>query len=429
MPDPTPSPSYRAVFEVPQLGRVVASMQLARVAQSMFGVAIVLFALAEYDSPSLAGIVTFASILPGLLIAPIAGALLDRHGRVRLMAFDYAVAFVSLVLIGGLSLAGMLPVEVLVLIVIVTSLTSILSIVGLRTIIPLMVPSYLWERANAIDANGYVVATILGPPIAASLVAFLGAPEAMIAIAIPFGLAAAALTGLREPATTTVTSGRLLRDAVDGIRYAWSNQTIRGLGFSMTVLNLCWGAMTIIVPLIVLEVLGEGEAWVGIAFAASGVSGMISALVFGRRDTRGRELPMLAIPMLLSAPIVAMLLPASGAFGPIDPVVGLALVVVSMFLFGLANGPLDVALFTIRQRRTDPSWMGRAFAVSMAFNFIGYPFGALIAGVLATDSLPATLVVSVISCLVAGVLAFRLIPMSVPQPSWADPSPAPQSQP
>ena len=272
-----------------------------------------------------------------------------------------------------------------------------------------------------------VVATILGPPIAASLVAVLGAPEAMIAIAIPFGLAAAALIGLREPPTTTVTSGHLLRDSLDGMRYAWNNRTIRGLGFSMTVLNLCWGAMTIIVPLIIIEVLDEGEAWVGIAFAASGVSGMISALIFGRRDTRGRELPMLAIPMLLSAPVVALLLPASGAFGPIAPGVGLGLVVVSMFLFGLANGPLDVALFTIRQRRTDPAWMGRAFAVSMAFNFIGYPFGALIAGALATDSLPATLVLSVISCLVAGVLAFRLIPRVVPQPTWADASPSPEA--
>ena len=177
-----------------------------------------------------------------------------------------------------------------------------------------------------------------------------------------------------------MTSGRLLRDSLDGMRYAWNNRTIRGLGFSMTVLNLCWGALTIIVPLIVLDVLDEGEAWVGIAFAASGVSGMVSALIFGRRDTRGRELPMLAVPMLLSAPIVALLLPASGAFGPIAPGVGLGLVVVSMFLFGLANGPLDIALFTIRQRRTDPAWMGRAFAVSMAFNFMGYPFGAIIAG-------------------------------------------------
>lgn len=37
-------------------------MQLARIAQAMVGVAIVLFTLSEYDSPVLAGIVTFASL-------------------------------------------------------------------------------------------------------------------------------------------------------------------------------------------------------------------------------------------------------------------------------------------------------------------------------------------------------------------------------
>jgi MFS family permease len=56
-------------------------MQLARIAQSMVSVALVLFTLAEYRSPALTGIVTAASVLPGLLVAPIAGALLDRHGR------------------------------------------------------------------------------------------------------------------------------------------------------------------------------------------------------------------------------------------------------------------------------------------------------------------------------------------------------------
>lgn len=412
-----PEPSYRALFAVPQLGRVVASMQSARIAQSMFGVAIVLFALAEYDSPALAGVVTFASIFPGLLIAPIAGALLDRHGRVRLMALDYAVAFASLILIGGLSLAGLLPVGVLVGIVIVTSLTSILSIVGLRTIFPLMVPSHLWERVNAIDSNGYVVATILGPPIAASLVAFAGAPEAMIAIAVPFGLAAIALVGLREPASATVTSGHLLHDALAGLRYAWGNRTIRGLGFAMSVTNLAWGAVTIILPLIILEVLHEGEVWVGVAFAASGVSGMVSALVFGRRDTRGRELPMLVVPMLLMGPTLALLLPATGVLGPIEPAVGLALVIGSMFVFGLLNGPLDIALFTIRQRRTDPAWMGRAFAVSMAFNFLGFPIGALIAGALATDSLALAVVVGAITCLLGGAIAQWLVPATA-QDTW-----------
>jgi MFS family permease len=154
--------SYRALLRVPSLGRVMASMQLARIGQSMVGVAIVLFALAEYDSPALAGLVTFASIFPGLLMAPIAGALLDRHGRVRLMMLDYVVALVSLVLIGCLSLADLLPAPLLIAIVVITSLTSILSIVGLRTLFPIMAPPHLWERVNAVDSNGYVVATILG---------------------------------------------------------------------------------------------------------------------------------------------------------------------------------------------------------------------------------------------------------------------------
>ena len=83
MPEPTDR-SYRALLAIPYLGRVVLSMQLARVAQQMVGVAMVLFTLAEYNSPALAGLVTFMGLFPGLLLSPIAGALLDRHGRLRL---------------------------------------------------------------------------------------------------------------------------------------------------------------------------------------------------------------------------------------------------------------------------------------------------------------------------------------------------------
>src|ERR1019366_1336394 len=109
MPEAPLDRSYRALLGVPRLGRVVASMGLARIGQSMGGVGLVLFALGVYDSPALAGVVTFASVVPGLLIGPIAGALLDRHGRVRLMILDSVVALASLVLIGGLGVAGPLP--------------------------------------------------------------------------------------------------------------------------------------------------------------------------------------------------------------------------------------------------------------------------------------------------------------------------------
>ena len=62
-PDGRQDRSYRALLAVPSLGRALLGMQIARVAQQMTGVAMILFTLTEYDSPALAGIVTFASMV------------------------------------------------------------------------------------------------------------------------------------------------------------------------------------------------------------------------------------------------------------------------------------------------------------------------------------------------------------------------------
>lgn len=407
--------SYRALLRVPDMGRILLSMQIARIAQSMVGVAFVLFTLQTYDSPALAGLVTFASVFPGLAVSPIAGALLDRHGRVRLVALDYVVALIALVLVGVLSLAGLLPAWLLVLIAAVSSLTGILSHTGLRSLFPLLAPRHLWERVNALDSNGYVVATILGPPVAAALVALIGPQAAMILIGASFGVAALALVGVHEPLVAVTSTGRLFLDAWQGLKYTWRNPTLRGLGFSISVLNLASGMGSIVIPLIVLDQLGYGSTVVGLAFAVSGVSGMASALYFGRMDTRGRERPMLILPMLGMAVSVALLLPAAGVTGSLEPIAGLLLLAGAQLLFGFLNGPMDIALFTVRQRRTDPAWLGRAFAVSMAFNFMGFPIGAAIAGALATTSLGAAIALGIVACLAAAVIATALIPARADQ--------------
>ena len=413
--------SYAALLRLPSLGRVLASMIVSRIAQSMVGVAIVLFTLREYGSPALAGIVTLAYVLPGLLVSPIAGALLDRHGRIRLVIVDYCVAAAALGLIGGLSLADSLPAPLLVAIATVASLTSILSVTGLRSLFPIMVPKPLWERVNAIDSNGYVVATILGPPIAAGLVAFAGGAITLLAIAVLLLIATIPLSGLRDPGDPNAGSGPLLGDAWAGLVYVWRNPTLRGLAVAISLVNLAGGVGSIGIPLLVLNQLGLSETAVGIAFAISGVTGMVSAIAFGRFDTRNREWPMLVFPILLVAPTVALLLPIaaagpSGTTGAIDPIVGLGLIVLSQAIFGLLNGPLDVALFTVRQRRTDPAIMGRAFAVSMAANFLGYPIGSALAGSLASVSLVLMVMLGVVACLLAALGAAVLIPARVPSP-------------
>src|SRR3990170_1942669 len=386
-----PATSYRALLAVPFLGRALAGMQLVRVCQSMIGVALVLFSLTRYGSPALAGLVTFASLAPGLLISPIGGALLDRHGRTRLILLDLVIAVIAV--------ADVLPAWLLVLIAAVSSLTGPLGATGMRPLFPLMVPPNLWERVNAVDSNGYVVASIIGAPLGAVLVGTFGGPAAMFAIAGLLAVSVVILAPVPEPAAEISTSGKLLVDAWHGVVYTWRNRTLRGIGLSITTLNLGGGMVSIVVPLLVLNRLHLGEAAVGIVFAVQGVIGVGAGLWAGRLDTRGREGRLYAGPMIGFVPAFALLL-----------VPGLGPLVLSMAIMGAVSGPMDVAMFTLRQRRTDPAWMGRAFAISMAFNFAGWPVGAALAGWLASFSIEAAIVMGVVAAVAGTIMAWTLVP-------------------
>jgi hypothetical protein len=58
----------------------------------------------------------------------------------------------------------------------------------------------------------------------------------------------------------------------------------------------------------------------------------------------------------------------------------LAVAALGMAVLGISNGPLDIGLFSLRQRVTDRAWLGRAFAVSMSLNFVGFPIGSAVSG-------------------------------------------------
>jgi MFS family permease len=398
------SSSYRELLRIPGLRPVLAGMALSRIGGSMLGVALVLFALERFDSPALAGIVTFMSVAPGLLLSPIVGALLDRHGRTRLIILDQLVGAGALLLVAALALADALNPLVLV---------AVTTAVGLRTLFPILVPRRLWERATAVDSNGYVVATLVGPPAAGLLVQLIGGPAALLAIAGLFGAAAAVFTRVPDPQTEHASTGRLLVDAWDGLVYTLRHPTLRALGISLAVLNLGWGIVTIVLPVLILQQFGLGEAVVGGVFAVSGLAGGVGALVAGRWRTQGRERSMLVWPMV-GMSVSALVLLAS----PTLPVL-----VAVMAVQGFLNGPLDVALFTLRQRRTDQAWMGRAFAVSMALNFSGYPVGAAIGGVLVATGLVLPIAAAAALTALGALLAWALLPRDGSE-SQGDPEPA-----
>ena len=133
----------------------------------MFGLAIVLYALTRSGSPMLAGWLAFAAVAPGLAISPVAGALIDRVGSVWAITVDMAASAACVAALMVAVVAGWASVPVLLGMTGLFSLTSPLSMAGIRALLPRLVPVAALDRANALDTAIHGLTDIVGPALAA----------------------------------------------------------------------------------------------------------------------------------------------------------------------------------------------------------------------------------------------------------------------
>jgi MFS family permease len=394
--------TYRRLLRVPGFRQLLVSSLLTRTASQMWTVGLVIFALQRYHSPGVAGLSLFLLIFPGLLLSPIAGALLDRHGRKRLMTLDFIVAAVCLTVIVILAAANRLPVWGLYVLLVSGSLTSTLSIAGARSFFPMIVPRDLWDRGNAADSVLYGVANIAGPALAGVLIATIGSEAALAGAAVAIVAGAIALQGVGEPARTDEVSGPILREALRGLRYVVTNPTLRWIAISFSTLNVGWGMAIVALPVLVFQLHGNA-AVVGSILALAGAVGVPAALVAGRIRTEGRERESMALfGAVMGIGLLALLVPS------------IAVIAVGIAIAGGADAASSVSAFSLRQRRTARAWFGRAFAVSMALNFSGVPVGSALAGPFLGVSTTFAVVVAAALTLIGSALMQLKIPASTP---------------
>ncbi len=393
-----PAATYRRMLRIPGFRSLLVSSLLTRTASQMWTVGLVLFALQRYHSAGVAGLSLFLLIFPGLLLSPVAGALLDRHGRKRLMRLDFSVAALCLTLLVTLAATNHLPVWGLYSLLVAGSLTSTLSLAGARSIFPLIVPRDMWDRGNAADSICFGVSAILGPGLAGFLIATLGSDAALAGAAVAFVAGAVVLGGVIEPAGTGEVSSRILFEALRGLRYVIANRTLRWLAIAMSILNVGWGMVIVALPVIVFRLHGSA-AVVGVILAINGGIGIPAALIAGRLRTDGRERQTMAILGTTMGLATLLLLVPS-----------IAVVAIGIAIVGAADGPFNIWMFSLRQRRTARAWFGRAFAVSMSLNFAGIPIGSALAGPILGISIPAAVVLAALLMVSGGVLMLLKIP-------------------
>jgi hypothetical protein len=367
----------------------------------MFSLTIVLHALHRFGSPVLAGWLSFAAIAPGLILSPVAGAILDRVGSVRAVAADMVA---SATLIAALLCAAWLQLETpLILLVLVGlfSLTSPLGAAGVRTALPRMVPVEALDRVNAIDTAIFAFADVSGPVLAGITVGLAGSGTAFAAITMLYAAAAVSLSGTGGHGHNSAQDVGLLRQAMAGIKTVLRHPTLRGLAIAYTLYQVAWGVMTIAIPVALLRALPAEAAnlGTGLLWAGAGLAGAVGALTMGHLRTAGRERLIMIAGMSLVAVAAWPIAATGGVMG-----IGLGLI-----LAGGVGGAIDVAVLTLRQRRTDPAQLGRVLSVSISLNIAGFPLGAAVGGMLVETSLALTFAAAALAAAL-GAAAVRLIP-------------------
>ena len=374
--------SYRRLLGVPDMRALLFATLLSRLAGRMFTLAIVLYALTQ-GSPMLAGWLAFAAMAPGLAISPVAGALIDRVGSVWAITVDMAASAACVTALIAVDRLGWANPPVLLTLTGLFSLTSPLSMAGIRALLPQLVPVTALDRANALDTAIHGLTDIVGPASAGAIVGFAGPAPALGTIALTYAAAAVCVGSIHRPRGQLPPIGPLLAQARNGLLRVVRQPTLRGPAVAYSLYEVSWGMLVVVVPVFAARQFagGAGAAVAGLLWAGLGLVGGTAALIAGHRSTAGRERKVMALGMLA---IAVAIWPLAAEFGLIGLLVGLMLV-------GAAAGPIDVGTLTLRQRRTDPAELGRVLSVSMSLNMSGGPLGSALAGVLVTWSLSTTL--------------------------------------
>lgn len=393
--------SYRSLLKIPGLFPLIVAATLSRLAGRTFILTLVVFVLARFSSPALAGWLTFAAMVPGLIVSPVAGVLLDHIGPTIAVRVDMIASAVFIAAISIAGWAGWSSPPVLFILVMLVSLAGPLGAAGTRTLLPRLVPAYALDRINAVDTAVYAIVDAVGPAMAGVVVACLGPEIAMSMISAAYAGAVVCLSHVQPLPGLASGQTSFLRQTIEGVHIVARQPTLRGLAVSYSLYQITWGALHVVVPVFVADHYAAAASSVtGLLWALMGIAGGVGALFVGHMHTTGRERKVMAAGMVVTA-FAAWPVAAKFGFG------GLA---VGLMLVGVMSGPIDVAMLTLRQRRTNPQQLGRVMSISMSLNGAGFPLGSAIAGMVITESLPAIFVLAGIASALAAIATVSIPP-------------------
>ncbi|WP_437336042.1 MFS transporter [Sorangium sp. So ce394] len=325
------------------------------------------------NSALLLGVVGFAGQIPTFLIAPIAGVLVDRWDRHRVLVITQVLAMVQSALLAAFALTGTITVWHVLVLAAFQGVINAFDTPARQAFVVQMVEARE-DLSNAIALNSSMVngARLLGPSIAGVLIAAVGEGWCFAIDSISYLAVIASLLAMRiaRPERRAAKRGDVLADLREGFRYVSSFAPIRAILLLLAVVSLTGMPYTILMPVFAGEVLHGGAYTLGLLMAASGVGAVAGALwLASRRSVLGLGRALWIAGALFGLGLVGFSFSRS--------------VWLSAPLLALIGGGMMVQMAasnTLLQTIVEEDKRGRVMSFyTMAF-FGMAPFGSLIAG-------------------------------------------------
>jgi MFS family permease len=346
------------------------------------------------------GVVAFCNNAPTVVIAPIAGVLVDRWDRHRVLVVTQVAAMLQSAALAAFALADAMTVWHLMALGALQGAINGFDMPARQSFLRQMI-DHPADLPNAIALNSSMVnvAKLVGPAIAALLVASVGEGLCFAIDAASYLAVLGSLFAMRvRPQERRPRKGRVRDELAEGIRYAAGVPIVRAVLALLAISSVLGGAYTSLLPVVATEELGGGPYTLGILMSSGGMGALAGALYLASRSTvvgLGTVIARCAFGLGLA--MIALELATT---------VWLAAAIV--FAIGLNLMVQLAATNTIVQTVVDTDKLGRVMSLyTIAFTG-GMPLGAFLEGSLAHQiGAVHTFAIAGVIC-IASALVFRL---------------------
>jgi len=349
---------------------------ISLVGSSLTGFALGVWVYQRTGSVTQFSLISLFTTLPGIILSPVAGALVDRWDRRWAMVLSDSGAALATLTIAVLLYLNRLPLWYVYVAMTASSTFSAVQWPAYTAATTLLVPKRHLGRAAGLRNLSQSAANLVAPVLGGILLLAIGIHGVILIDFATFLFAVSTLMLVRIPrpeesAEARQAKGSIWREAGYGWSYVRARQGLFGLLVFSALANLALGLVQVLAPPMVLAFGTAAQLGTALSIAGAGfLAGSLLTSVWGglRRKIDG----ILVFSTLCGVSILAVGLRPS-----------LVLFTAAAFLFYFAYAVSGAAGQALWQVKVAPDVQGRVFAIRRLVGWSTFPLAYLCAGPLA----------------------------------------------